>query len=146
MASMYSEDMMEDVEMKLEELYQHSEATQLEMLTCEIGHMYEHGIQPSQEWFQERFLKVYQYSELNWRHLNEKYHFHNPSLAEQAERIEKGLATLVEQWSVSPIFDLDTYYTVLHEMNQLWKYYEAEYVDENHDEEVSDLISSMKHL
>jgi hypothetical protein len=144
--AMYSEDMMEEVEMKLEELHQQPESTQLEMLTAEIGHMYEHGIQPSQDWFEERFIKIYQYSELNWNELHLKYRFHNPSIAEQAENIEKGLRTLVDQWSVSPIFDLDTYYTTLHEMNQLWKYYEAEYMDENHDDEVSDLISSLKHM
>lgn len=146
MASMYSEDMMEEVEMNLDELHQHSEATQLEMLTCEIGHIHEHGIQPSQNWFEERFLKIYQYSELNWNDLNKKYQFYNPALAEQAERIQKGLAYLVNEWSNSPIFDLGVYYTVLHEMNQLWKYYEMEYVDENHDDDVSDLISGMKHM
>jgi len=146
MASMYSEDMMEDVEMNLEELQQHGEATQLEMLNAEIGHMYEHGIQPTQGWFEDRFLKIYQYSELNWKDLHLKYRFQNPSLSEQAERIMKGLNQLVEEWSVSPIFDLDTYYATLHEMNQLWKYYEMEYVDENHDDDVSDLIAGLKHM
>ena len=52
MSSLYQSDMMEDIEMKLEELQQHPESTQLEMMTYESEHILEHGVQPSQEWYQ----------------------------------------------------------------------------------------------
>lgn len=146
MASYTSADMMEDVEMQLEELEQHPEATQLELMTYESEHLMDHGIQPSQEWFEARFLKIYQYSELNWDDFAHRYHLDNHYLAEKAAAISKGLRHLVEEWSVSPVFDLAIYYGVLHDMNELWKYYESEYMDENHDEDVSALIASMKHL
>ena len=146
MSSPYAEDMMEDIEMQLDELQQHPESTQLEMLTYESEHLQEHGIQPSQEWYEARFFKLYQYSELNWSDFAERYQLDNAYLAEKAQQIQKALAHLIEEWSVSPVFDLSVYYGVLHDMLELWKYYESEYVDENHDMDVSDLIAGLKHL
>jgi hypothetical protein len=139
-------DTMESAEMALEELQQHPEATQLEILTYESEHLLEHGIQPSQEWYEARFLKIYEYSELNWRDLAHRYQLDNTYLAEKAVAISNGLHHLIEEWSASPIFDLSVYYAVLHDMNELWKYYESEYMDENHDTDVSELIANMKHL
>lgn len=142
----YSEDTMESAEMELEELQQHPEATQLELLMYESEHIMEHGVQPSQEWYEARFLKIYQYSELNWSDFTQQFHARNPSLAEMSHRIQHALAHLVEEWGVSPIFDLSIYYGALHDMNELWKYYSAEYMDEQEDEEVSDLIVGLRHL
>lgn len=144
--SICSGDMMEDIEMQLEELQQHPEAIQLEMLVHESEHLMEHGIQPTHEWFEARFFKIYQYSELNWSDFIDQYKFSNMELSEKANQIFKSLNHLIEEWSVQPVFDLSVYYSVLHEMNELWKYYESEYMDENHDEDVSDLISGLKHL
>ena len=139
-------DMMESMEMALEELQQHPEATQLEMMTYESEHIMEHGVQPSQEWYEARFYKLYQYSELNWTDFSHRYQLDNTYLAEKAHAIQQALTHLVEEWSVSPIFDLSIYYGVLHDMNELWKYYESEYMDENQDEDVSELIAGLKHL
>jgi hypothetical protein len=146
MSALYPTDMMEDVEMQLEELQQHPEATQLEILVYESEHILEHAVQPSQDWYEARFLKIYQYSELNWSDLAHRYQFDNPYLSEKAEQIEKALAHLIEEWGVSPVFDLSIYYSAIHDMLELWKYYESEYMDENHDEDVSALISGLRHL
>lgn len=146
MSSLYQSDMMEDIEMKLEELQQHPESTQLEMMTYESEHILEHGVQPSQEWYEERFIKLYQYSELNWSDFSQRYQLDNAYLAERAQQIQQALAHLIEEWAVSPVFDLSIYYETLHAMMELWKYYESEYIDENHDMDVSDLISGLKHL
>lgn len=139
-------DTMEDAEMQLEELQQHPEATQLEILTYESEHLMDHGVQPSQEWFEARFFKIYQYAELNWDDLVERYHHDNTYLAEKAGAISKGLQYLIDEWSTSPVFDLSIYYGVLHDMNELWKYYESEYMDENHDDDISELIANIKHM
>ena len=139
-------DSMESDEMPLEELQQHPEATQLEMLTHESEHILEHGIQPTQEWYQARFFKIYQYSELNWNDFAHRYKLGNTYLADKASHIQRALQHLVDEWSTAPIFDLSVYYGVLHDMNELWKYYESEYMDENQDEDISELISGLKHL
>jgi hypothetical protein len=146
MSGIYQTDMMEDVEMQLDELNQHPEATQLEILTYESEHMLEHGIQPSQDWYETRFIKIYEYSELNWSDFAYRYHLDNTYMSEKATSIYQGLQHLIEEWAVSPIFDLSIYYGILHDMLELWKYYESEYMDENHDLDVSDLISGLKHL
>lgn len=142
----YSEDTMETAEMELEELQQHPEATQLELLVYESEHIMEHGVQPSPDWYEARFLKIYQYSELNWRDFTHQFQTRNPELAEKAYRIQQALAHLVEEWSTCPIFDLSIYYGALHDMNELWTYYSAEYMDEQEDEDVSDLIIGLKHM
>ena len=146
MSSLYQSDMMEDIEMKLEELQQHPESTQLEMMTYESEHILEHGVQPSQEWYEERFIKLYQYSELNWSDFAQRYQLDNAYLAEKAQQIQQALGHLIEEWAVSPVFDLSIYYSALHDIMELWKYYESEYIDENHDMDVSDLISGVRHL
>jgi hypothetical protein len=146
MSSLYQSDMMEDIEMKLEELQQHPESTQLEMMTYESEHILEHGVQPSQEWYEERFIKLYQYSELNWSDFAQRYQLDNAYLAEKAQHIQQALSHLIEEWAVSPVFDLSIYYGALHDIMELWKYYESEYIDENHDMNVSDLISGLRHL
>lgn len=133
-------------EMSLEELQEHQEATQLELLMYESEHILEHGVQPSYEWYEVRFFKIYQYSELNWNDFAHRYQLNNAYLSEKASTIAKALHELIEEWSASPVFDLEIYYSVLHDMNELWKYYESEYMDENQDTDVSDLISGMKHL
>ena len=137
---------MEDMEMQLEELHQHPETMQLHMLTHEIEHIHEHGIQPSPSWYEARFLKLYEYSELNWEEWSLSFSIKNPYVAEGATRIHRALDRLIEEWSVHPIFDLSIYYQLLHDMNELWEYYQSEYVDEMGDDDVSDLISGLKHL
>jgi hypothetical protein len=146
MSAQYQTDMMEDIEMQLEELNDHSEVTQLEMLTYESEHIMEHCVQPSQEWYEARFLKIYQYAELNWLDFSNRYRMNSEYMADKAHHIDQALRHLIEEWGVSPIFDLAIYYDVLHTMLELWKYYESEYMDENHDEDVSDLIAGLKHL
>jgi hypothetical protein len=133
-------------EMALEELQQHSEVRQLELLIYESEHLQEHGVQPSFEWFEARFLKIYQYSELNWADLALRYQFDNADLARQASEIQRAPQYLIDEWSVGPVFDLEVYDGVLHAIQTLWTYYDAEYVDESGDIDVSDLISDMKHL
>ncbi len=133
-------------EMQLEELQQHTEVRQLELLCYESEHIQEHGVQPSYEWFETRFFKIYQYSELNWIDLAHRYHLDNAPLAHQATEIKRALQHLIDEWAVGPVFDLEVYDGVLHAIQALWAYYEAEYVDEAGDDEVSDLISGMTHL
>jgi hypothetical protein len=140
-------DTMEDAEMKLEELEEHPEATQLELLMYEIEHLMEHGIQPSQEWwYQSRFKKISQYHELQWREFYHQYYDKNQPMAEMAERVYGGLHYLVEEWSVSSVFDLEVYDGVIHDINELWKYYSSEYVDESGDEDISQLMEGIRHL
>lgn len=142
----YSADAMESAEMQLDELQQHPEATQLQLLVYEVEHLHEHGIQPSSDWYEARFLKIYAYSELQWGSLAEQFQHRNPYIYETAVTISQMLAHLVEEWSHCPVFDISIYYQLLHDMNDLWKYYSENYIGDEEDEDVVDLIAGMRHL
>ncbi len=146
MDTMDTMDTMESAEMQLEELEQHPEATQLQLLVYEIDHFHEHGIQPSTDWYEARFLKIYAYSELHWQDLANQFQHKNDYIYETATKISEMLAYLIEQWGASPIFDLSVYYQLVHSMNELWEHYSTTYVGDEKDEDIVDLIAGMTHL
>jgi hypothetical protein len=127
-------------------LHQHPEAKQLEMLADEACVIRLSGVQPSTMWFQSRMHKIFEYSGLNWAELTQRYMISDPLLSQKANNIQQGIAYLIQDWSTQPLFDFSVYHIVITNMNELWKYYETQYMDENYDIDVSDLISGMKHL
>jgi hypothetical protein len=135
-----------DIEDSLENLEEHDNATQLDLLSKEIEHIMEHGIQPPQEWFELRFQKVYIYSELEWALFANRFRNKNDYIFETCYKITQMIESIMNEWSVSPVFSLSTYYHLLYEMDNLWQYYSTGYMDENMDDDITDLISGIKHL
>lgn len=135
-----------DIEMDLEQLDDNDNLTQLQLLNFEIQHIMEHGIQPNQEWYAQRFLKIYQYSELDWNSFMESFKNKNEFIVESSFKIMRLLNVIQEEWSCSPIFDLEKYYELLNEIHTVWTYFSENYMGDEEDQDVVDLIIGLKHL
>lgn len=122
------------------------EAIQLEMLAHEANVIKLSHVQPQSAWYQVRMQKIFEYSGLNWAELTQRYMISDSFLSQKADTIQKGIAYLIQDWSTQPLFDFSVYHIVIHTMNDLWKYYDTQYMDENYDIDVSDLISGLRYL
>jgi hypothetical protein len=125
---------------------QSNEVTHLRMLAIESTRLIQDSKKPNKDWYQERIVKIFEYSGLDWTDLTTRYKNNDVFLSEKAAKIQEGLAYIISDWSTQPVFDLSVYHIVIFEINELWTYYENNYIDENHDSDISDLISGLKNL
>lgn len=135
-----------DVEDALYQIDDYDNMTQLQMLNQEIQHIMDHGIQPPQEWFEMRFQKVYQYSELNWMKLVHQFQGKDAYVTETCHTIVIMIQEIIDEWAVSPIFNLSTYYQLMYDMENLVTVYQTQYVGNGTDEDMADLILGMANL
>ncbi len=135
-----------EIEMDLQQLEDKDNLTQLQLLNFEIQHIMEHGIQPPTEWYTERFLKIHNYSQLDWNSFMESFQRKNEFIVESACKIMSLLYSLQEEWSCSPIFNLEKYYELLNEIHNVWSYFSENYMGDEEDKDVVDLIIGLKHL
>lgn len=123
-----------------------SEVTYLQMLVDESDKIIKESVRPTKDWFCKRMQKIFEYSGLNWAELVQLYKDKDVFLSQKAHKIQEGVSYLIKDWETQLVFDLQIYQIVVTDINQLWSYYEKEYMDENFDIDVCDLISSMKFL
>jgi hypothetical protein len=112
----------------------------------EIAHLMEHGIQPPIEWYESRIHSVHRFAETDWQTLGESFAGCDDSVYESCQKIQNDLEEIMEEWSISPIFSLSTYYHMMHVMAEFLPYYRECYVDEHLDIDVSELMKSFHTL
>ena len=122
---------------------QSNEVTYLHMLAAESTRLISESNKPNNDWFRERIFKIFEYSGLDWTELATRYKDSDVFLSEKAAKIKEGLAYIISDWSTQPVFDLSVYHIVILDINELWTYYENNYID---DSDISDLISGLKNL
>ena len=122
---------------------QSNEVTYLHMLAAESTRLISESNKPNKDWFRERIVKIFEYSGLDWTELATRYKDSDVFLSEKAAKIQEGLAYIISDWSTQPVFDLSVYHIVILDINELWTYYENNYID---DSDISDLISGLKNL
>lgn len=133
-------------EEQLDHLEEYDNRTQLRLLITEIEFIMEHGMQPPYDWFERRMDHVIAYSALHWKDLAEEYN-EDEILAEGCRRIVQSCVELMNEWSVGPVFDLSTYYLLVHAVDDVRRHYFEHYVAEEEDEDrLFGLISSMERL
>ena len=125
---------------------QSNEVKYLHMLVAESTTLLRESNKPNKDWYQERIVKIFEYSGLDWQELTKRYKDSDVFLSKKAAKIQEGLAYIISDWSTQPVFDLSVYHIVILEINELLDYYENNYIDENHDSDISDLISGLKNL
>lgn len=136
----------EDIEYQITHLESYDNSKQVEILCLEIEHIMEHGIQPCAEWFQLRFQKIHQYSGLEWLTFSNRFDNKNDFIHSICLKIHYLIQQLLDEWSISPIFNLSTYYELLFEIKKFSEHYCSNYIGDETDNEVIDLIIEMKHL
>jgi len=137
---------MDEIEEELSELDKYTNHEQLMILVKESQHMMIYGILPNEDWYQQRSTYLHAYSDLSWKAMSERFQNKDPYLHETAGAIANMLETLLDEWSVAPVFNLATYARLLYEMDRLWKYYHTQYVGDETDEDIVDVIEGLTHM
>ena len=140
-----------DIEEALYQIEDYDDMTQLQMLNQEIQHIMDHGIQPPQEWFEMRFQKVYQYSEIDWIRIVRQFQGKDTSyeatyIVETCHNIVLMIQSIIDEWGVSPIFTLSTYYQLLYDMEHVVTLYRTLYIGSETDDDIADLIVGISQL
>jgi hypothetical protein len=137
------EEVESTIEWELEHLQEFNNEKQLKLLRQEVTHIITHGLQPSEGWYDERFEHINLYSHLGWSQLAQRFHNKDQYLHDTAIYIMRLLDELLEERGSKPNFNLNTYYSVIHNIYSLWNYYKDIYCD---DDDMMDLISGMSSL
>lgn len=133
-----------DIETELEHLNEYNNEKQLDLLRREIGHIIAHGLQVPEGWYDERFEHINLYSRLGWSHLAQRFLKKDQYLHDTSIYIMRLLDELLEERGSKPNFSLGTYHSLIHNIQNVWKYYKQIYCDEDND--MMDLIEGMKFL
>ena len=104
---------IENIEEKLEHLEDLDNEIRLEVLYEEINHFIIHGIQPNDNWYQERMYYVQEYQTIQWGDLAARSYQKDNVIYELSLSIVDHLEQLEEEWSTSPIFNLCVYQRLL---------------------------------
>jgi hypothetical protein len=141
------EDMVEevDIEWQLSHLKEYDNEKQLDLLRREIGHIVAHGLQPSEGWYDERFEYINTYSKLGWAQLSQQYHNKDQYMHDTAFHILRLLDELLEERSTKPNFHLPSYYSLIHNIQNIWYYYKEIYA-EGEDDDMMKLVEGMSIL
>jgi len=134
---------MEDTEMALSEVSHHDNWTQLQLFKKEINHIVIHGVKVHEGWYDERFPYIRSYSLLNWKELAESFKDKDEYVHATASKISNMCDDLLEEMSTRPNFNLNTYYRLIHEISNIWIYYKSNYMGDEEDNDIIDLISGI---
>ena len=120
--------------------------TQLEMLNKEVSYITINGINPLEEWYDDRFRYIVEYSNLNWEELSEKFYQKDQYVYETAIEIKKLINKLIEERATKRTFYIPTYHTMIYHVYNIWNHYNSTYICGENDIDVVDLVEGMTFL
>lgn len=131
---------------QLQQLEEYPNITQLEILQKEIRFIMENEYMPPLDWFDERIDKIYQYNNLNWEELHQKYINKDSYMHTTSFRIKEMLDKIINEWSGNSQFNLQIYHLAIDCVYYIWKHYETNYVkytnEMDSDDECKDSVSN----
>jgi len=142
------EEPMDDIEEKLDRLEEFDNQTRLQLLYYEINHIANHGIQPNEEWYQNRVNYIQEYHTIDWKDLAVRSYQRDDTVYELAIIIIDHLEQLADEWSASPTFNLYVYQRLLESIRAMWSYYSREYhvMDHTKTVDILDLMNGMDNM
>lgn len=115
---------------------------QLHLLLKEINIITTHGIIPATNWYEERVGFIRTYNSLNWEYIITQFHDSNRFLTDTATRLKETMAVILQQWEHG-LFSLQHYQYVIYNVNNIWTYYNSNYVTSDG---MEDLLMGMSAL
>ena len=140
------EDLIENMEEKLAQLDDLDNETRLEVLYQEINHFIMHGIQPIDNWYEERMYYVQEYQTIQWNDLAVRSYQKDDVMYELSLSIVDHIEQLEEEWSTSPVFNLCVYQRLLESIRTVWRRYAQEYGVSVDSVDILDLMNGMDHM
>jgi hypothetical protein len=137
---------IENIEEILEHLDDLDNETRLEVLYQEINHFIMHGIQPIDNWYEERMYYVQEYETINWGDLAVRSYQKDHVVYEMSLTIVDHIDQLKEEWSTSPVFNLCVYQRLLESIRMVWRQYAREYGVSADSVDILDLMNGMDNM
>jgi hypothetical protein len=119
---------------------------ELEMLRREIDFIMEHGLRPPLSWYEKRIHNIQTYSELGWYQMAERFNNLDHYIHSTALNILNNIEEQLEHYRHEEIFHLRHYQHMIHDIEEVWKYYQTTYIGNESDPDVGDLIVGLTHL
>jgi hypothetical protein len=142
----HQQDPIENIEEKLEHLDDLDNETRLEVLYEEINHFIMHGIQPNDNWYQERMYYIQEYQTIQWGDLATRSYHKDNVMYELSLSILDHIEQLEEEWSTSPVFNLCVYQRLLESIRTVWRRYAQEYGVSADTVDILDLMNGMDNM
>jgi hypothetical protein len=140
------EDTTEDIEWELQHIKDFSNEKQLDLLRREVGHIVDHGLFPSEEWYDKRFEHINMYSQLTWIETANRFHNKDQYIHDTSLQTMGLLDELIEERGTRPNFNILTYHRVINNIYNIWNYYSQTYMGNEDDPDMMDLIEGMTFL
>ena len=139
----HQQDPIENIEETLEHLDDLDNETRLEVLYQEINHFIMHGIQPIDNWYEERMYYVQEYETINWSDLAMRSYQKDSTMYEMSLSIVDHIEQLIDEWSTSPVFNVCVYQRLLELIRKVWQQYAREYGVSANSVDILDLMNGM---
>lgn len=137
---------IENIEEQLAHLDDLDNETRLEVFYQEINHFIMHGIQPNDDWYEERMFYIQEYQTIQWNDLAVRSYQKDDMMYELSLSIVDHIDQLVEEWSTSPVFNLCVYQRLLEFIRTVWRRYAQEYGVTADSVDILDLMNGMDNM
>jgi hypothetical protein len=131
------------LEEKLQDLSEYSRVHQLQIIMDEIAYIFANHVTPAKEWYEERVDLLYQYVDINWDELVDRFKTIDTYMTTTAHTIRTVLWILINQWNETQAFDLTYYNTVLTHIQRVWAYYDTTYLQGN---DINSLLNGISQI
>ncbi len=135
-----------NIEEQLSNLDDLDNETRLEVLYQEINHFIMHGIQPNDDWYEERMFYIQEYQTIQWNDLAVRSYQKDDLIYELSLSIVDHIEQLEEEWSTSPFFNLCVYQRLLEFIRTVWRRYAQEYGVTADSVDILDLMNGMDNM
>ena len=140
------EEFIESIEEQLEHLDDLDNETRLKVLYEEISHIIMHGIQPNEDWYENRMNYIQEYQTIDWKDMAVRSYQRDAVIYDAAVSVIDHLEQLEEEWSTSPVFNLCVYQRLLATIRTIWYQYRREYGVQGSTVDILDVINSMDNM
>jgi len=134
------------LESRIAKIHDMSKEDQLELLIHEIKQVIIYNLPLDNGWYTRRMEFIYDYATIGWMEMSERLEGKDPFISNTSRDIMKQLKQLMTEWDYRPTISLPVYYRVLHDIQDVWRRYQAQYVGEEEDEDIVDVIEQMTHM
>ena len=140
------QDIQETIEEKLEHLDDFDNETKMELLYEEIDHIIMHGIQPNEDWYENRMNYIQEYQTIDWKDMAVRSYQKDDIIYDSALSVIDHLEQLEDEWSTSPVFNVCVYQRLLATIRRIWYQYRREYGVQGGTVDILDVINSMDNM
>lgn len=136
---------MDTLDFYLNKLDDFDNLTQLHVLFEEIKIIYANNIKPNNDWYENRIVKIYKYSELDWLNISKQFK-KNSYMFHTSKKIHYLIQYILNEWSSNPYFNLFQYGILLENISSLWDYYSKNYIGQEKDDDIVDLTIELANI